>query len=1053
MKKSVLALLSLTTLFTLSLNLSLKNNNSVEKADAQEAVNVVSEYYNEGTYTKKSDIFLSYGAKEELAQYFHGKVEPSRTTYYKDKALFMADSDGSYTNINSGYSTVTEANIEKVKACLPGQEVNLGNMTHYRLVDQEPVYNYVVSHDKQGNLMTDGIEDFYVSLKDFIADGYFEEFEDGKYTVKGLEDQHLLDFLAFTAPCLTDYVLTSNYLTAQGMTLEVGHGFNDFDEQYLSLRMYVSSVDKAKVTSPEGLLSEARIYKGNKVFKEGTLTKLFDKVETINLTDVTKTFQGNTGTYKGLYIDATNGKYGPNNASWAQFNTGTVIKLNVAEDAQVVVNTYTPGAATVEIENGVATITSTKDDYISSITINYVNYVKEDYTLTFGSEGNYSTSKYLNKEDGVKIRDNGGNNCEISGTFGLYVKEGAIVSVSSYKNYTNYKVKVNGEYVTDEYVTSTSYSYTLTEDALVQFDCGVNNYFYSVSVSYPVVYKLGDVIDLTQHTEHLEGRKGTWKGIEIDATNGKWANNNGGWIQVNAGTIAKLNVEEGATVEVVAYSSVENFTIEVLDGVVTITATANDYLKTINVVEAGYKLTVGEELNGKTTLAKVSGIEENEVVKATFKANPGCRLISYTVTTSEGSVSYPAYALGSAEIKVTEDATITAQYAKNENITSTTLTPYGDSGNIIYYNTSTGAWTSGDGGKTARTYSYVTGKISKNFKTDYFNISVDPLSTGKAFNTRGQSKNYTDGEGNKLNLYNIYGAADDSCKLTFSYVGYIYSVRVEYADATHYDNATVYAGENKAVELDKGDNKYEYLVNGNSFSIENASGATNLYIKNIQIIHSISESMYEYDSTSHWQLNNPSEKEEHNLVNHLCECGYSDVSSFTISPCGNSALLWYNSETGAWTSGTNGTTSQNYDYVIDRVREGSTSSNAKIDKELFELTAVAAPSNKGKWANFSGDSDTYAGNEICLFGKSGETSSMTFTCTEQIYSVRIVYVNKEHATERSAVYAGEEAVKGIAVTDTIVTYKINANSFTIENVGESYLYIYSIEIVYATPAE
>lgn len=1046
MKKGVLTILSLTTLLSLSLNLSLNNKERTEKADAQEASNIVSEYYNNGVHTKKSDIFLSYAAKEEMAQYFHGTVEPSRTTYYQGNALFMADADGTYTNINSGYSTVTEANIEAVKADLVGQDVQLGYMTHYKLVDGSPVYNYVVSHDKQGNIMHDGIEDFYVSLKDFTLEGYFNEFEDGRYTVKGLEDQYLLDFLAYTAPCLTDTILTTNYLTAEGMVLEIGYGFNEFAEQYLSLRMYVSSGDESKVTSEVGLLSEARIYKGNEVFEEGTLTKLFDKVETINLTDVTTTFQGNTGTYKGLYIDATTGKYGPNNTQWAQFNEGTIIKLNVAEDAVVVANTYTAGIAEVVIENGVATITSKADDYISSITVNYVNYVKEDYTLTFGSDGNYSSSKYVNTVSGINFRDNGGNNTQIQGTFGLYVKEGATVSVSSYSNFTNYKVKINGEYATDEFVTSTSYSYTVAEDALVQFEGEDNNYFYSVSVTYPVIYEIGDVIDLTKHTTAIEGSKEIWKGIEIDATNGKWANNNGGWIQVNAGTIAKLNVEDGATVQLNAHTSTDNFTVEVEEGVVTITATANDYLKTITVIEAGYKLTVGKELNGKTTLSKSSGLEANEEVTATFTPNFGCSVMSYTVTDSQGSVKYNAYDMEEATIKVTENATVTAEYITNESYTSTKFTPYGDSGNIIWYNKDgDNKWTSGTEGTTSRTYSSVIGKVAENFDDNYFTLSADPLSTGKAFNTRAVYS--------EKNLYDIFGAKDDASKLTFGCKTHIYSVVVTYYSATHYNRATTYAGEEKVEAISLGSNKYLYLIDAKSFSIENASGNDHLYIQNIEIIHATHDNVYDYNDEVHWLVGNEDSTESHNLVNHLCECGYTDVSSFTVSPCGNSAILWYEKDKveGAWASGTNGTTEQTEEYAIGRIRAGS--STDKMDRSLFTVTPTTADGNNGKWVNFSSDSTSYAGKEICLYGKADETSRITFTCSEEIYCVRIVYVNAVNATERSAVYAGEDLVEGNFETETVVTYQINGNTFAIENTGATYLYMYSIQIVYATPAE
>ncbi|MBQ4272665.1 MAG: hypothetical protein IJB95_03335, partial [Clostridia bacterium] len=56
---------------------------------------------------------------------------------------------------------------------------------------------------------------------------------------------------------------------------------------------------------------------------------------------------------------------------------------------------------------------------------------------------------------------------------------------------------------------------------------------------------------------------------------------NGGWVQVNAGTIITLNVADGAQVSVTANSSADNFEIVIADGVCTITVKANDYLKAI----------------------------------------------------------------------------------------------------------------------------------------------------------------------------------------------------------------------------------------------------------------------------------------------------------------------------------------------------------------------------------------------------------------------------------------------------------------------------------------
>ena len=90
--------------------------------------------------------------------------------------------------------------------------------------------------------------------------------------------------------------------------------------------------------------------------------------------------------------------------------------------------------------------------------------------------------------------------------------------------------------------------------------------------------------DLSATGLHIEGTTGTFKALTIDATNGKFSDNGGGWTQVNVGTIITFEVVEGADVSVVAYSNAGNFDIVYGNGICTITCTGNDYLKSITVV-------------------------------------------------------------------------------------------------------------------------------------------------------------------------------------------------------------------------------------------------------------------------------------------------------------------------------------------------------------------------------------------------------------------------------------------------------------------------------------
>lgn len=326
---------------------------------------------------------------------------------------------------------------------------------------------------------------------------------------------------------------------------------------------------------------------------------------------------------------------------------------------------------------------------------------------------------------------------------------------------------------------------------------------------------------------------------------------------------------------------------------VTVTKGEKSLTKTITIISSTtYGLTVGEETNGTTTLSATTDLLENEEVTATFAPAEGYVTVSYTVTCGTNSVKYPAYNQTEATIKVPGDAVVTAEYELASKFATHNLTPYGSSGNIFWYNTETGAWTSGSSGTTARTYDYLIQKLDEDFNTELFTVEADPLSNGKWINTRGQSKDYTDSEGNKINLYTIYGAADDAAKLTLNSKHEITSIVIHYAATAHYNRATVYAGETVVKGVNLGNNSYEYLIEGSSFSIENASGSEYLYMTGIDIIYAAPAAHgYEYDAEGHWASCGACDfavsKTAHELVDGVCVCGYSELCNVTVGTVEN----------------------------------------------------------------------------------------------------------------------------------------------------------------------
>ena len=259
---------------------------------------------------------------------------------------------------------------------------------------------------------------------------------------------------------------------------------------------------------------------------------------------------------------------------------GVAVEMN--DKAQYVFTC--PYAATVIIEAknvGTEEAPAWNKSYITYIEVDLPVYIEENTEITFGTNGNYKDSAV--DFSGITIGDNGGNNSQIkNGSFSFAVREGAIVKVHGYPGYTSYNLG-DGDLVY-EGITDEFFTYTAWNDCVITISHTTgNNYFYSISIVYPVVFDENTTIDLSNTGANIQGTTGIYEGLEIDATTGKFADNGSSWVQVNQGTVIKLNVLEGATVSVSAYSSADNFTVAIADGVCTITCVGNDYLNAITV--------------------------------------------------------------------------------------------------------------------------------------------------------------------------------------------------------------------------------------------------------------------------------------------------------------------------------------------------------------------------------------------------------------------------------------------------------------------------------------
>ena len=260
---------------------------------------------------------------------------------------------------------------------------------------------------------------------------------------------------------------------------------------------------------------------------------------------------------------------------------GESVEMN--DKAQYVINLTSAATVIIEALNvGTEEAPAWNKSYITYIDVDMPVIIEENTEITFGGEGNYKDS--VVDFSGITIEDNGGNNSQIkNGSFSFAVREGAIVTVHGYSGYTSYNLgdgDIVYEGLTDEYFT-----YEAWNDCVITISHTTgNNYFYSISIVYPVVFEENTTIDLSATNGFkVEGSTANYEGLEIDATNGKFADNGSGWVQINAGTVIKLNVLDGAEVSVKTYKNEEIFTIEIVDGVCTLTCTAGGYLGAITV--------------------------------------------------------------------------------------------------------------------------------------------------------------------------------------------------------------------------------------------------------------------------------------------------------------------------------------------------------------------------------------------------------------------------------------------------------------------------------------
>lgn len=284
MKKLLTFILVLVSLFTV---VAVANTKEVEAASASDDVKALfGEYYNNGTYTKKTTINLTEEAVVDLAQHFHVENHLVRTTYYTPEALWMSQG----------------AEGEGVKYSYYGSAADNGGVT-YGVATTPNVAPEKVSVVLKGE-GKESMEAYYTTLAD-LKDNT------AAWTVDGngfsTTDSTVLSwFLDFTAPCLYGSVFETHFFTYTKAYVEE-QGVN------LVLRLYVTQENgEGAVSNNDNILSEAIIDCGKEAlyyYNDLGLTNVYAYMwnSTENNTWPGKQMEKVNGHENWYFIEVTNG--------------------------------------------------------------------------------------------------------------------------------------------------------------------------------------------------------------------------------------------------------------------------------------------------------------------------------------------------------------------------------------------------------------------------------------------------------------------------------------------------------------------------------------------------------------------------------------------------------------------------------------------------------------------------------------------------------------------------------------------------------------------------
>ena len=272
MKKILIGSILLVTALSVS-NANIKQITTIDATTNKNVVNdinsLISSYIDEDSrYTKDTEIFVNEIAKEQLLKNngFHGNASSlKRSTHYKDNALWMSRSKEDVGVKYSYYGTDNDGNLTYGTSESPLVEpIDIVVAASYE--NRE-------TNDKWHNKTIEGMEGYYITLKDIIAkEEHNWEFDNNYYY--STNSEVIEWFKAFTAPCYLGFkdIENKEYIPLDKVSIHTDNNNN------LVLSLY-SNEATSILTSDNGIFSQALIRKAKTMACLGDSITLGARVE------------------------------------------------------------------------------------------------------------------------------------------------------------------------------------------------------------------------------------------------------------------------------------------------------------------------------------------------------------------------------------------------------------------------------------------------------------------------------------------------------------------------------------------------------------------------------------------------------------------------------------------------------------------------------------------------------------------------------------------------------------------------------------------------------